>query len=56
MMSLERFRNSQALALAWTTAVAVSSSTGKAPWGWMEPANWICSRSQLDQKIENNQL
>lgn len=42
-------RKRAALTLAWMTTSSGSRTTSSAPCGWIDPARWICSRSQLDR-------
>lgn len=44
-----RLRNVGALALAWMTVKSGSPTTNSAPYGWIEPGSWICSRSQFER-------
>ena len=36
-----------AFSLAWTTTLSRSRTSSSAPCGWIDPARWICSRSQF---------
>ena len=49
-----RPRSLAALALAWIMTWPGSLRTSSAPCGWIDPAKWICSRSQFERSARPN--